>query len=1164
MKINQVTLENFGIYKRKQFELGAAPLVLVYGPNESGKTTALNGLRQAVFGFRPRTPYLTGATMSAEVVATLQNGDALQFSRRKGRPDDLSGSLGARSLTPREIGSLLCDLDLDSYEDLFGFSQEELGRGQDALKSARLSEAFAGGSFSGISALERLRTELSDTLGELYKPRGSTSKINVKLSEIGTCRENLRSTETLPTVVEEMRSRLAELQRAGEQLQRDYEAAHKRRTQVQRLLTAMPDFKARAALQTQVDAIDFPPQIDSAFVSKWSDFERQRQELTTSLQAEQLAFDAEQRELQTLSEKGRIFEFEAEVEILGHQAEQMAVARRQLAELRQTQRDTQQVLAQLLESLQLDAITDAVADFSVSIPQRKELESSLQRFQTLRSERVAVRSKIEAAEDTLHSIENDELQFVPENLAELTEMARKLQAKESDLRQALAVLEQQEQNESFRNSEFELSQRVGLSGRLELAWGMPDETQVVDLVAQYDDLVSREKQAAVQTEQYQAELQAIEVRRKELRSTDAPRTVEQIEVLARQRDELIAQWLDELSQPLMAASISIAQQQERLHALKRLADARDSAIDELMEIADSVALQNQLRKQVEGVASKLEELREVAATAQNCRVEWQVTWNAIWAKLPFEPLSPKEMLVWSNDFKRWAVVARNLQQSKRESHVARGIVRTLREQLLDHWPTNLREGVSSQLLMDQVRAWELTQKQSLQAQERIRAAKQTLEQFAKKAERIDVEIKALQDRYKAWLSAVPISIDWPFEQVTVLIDALNRIKRESESLLSAETRITELESSLQDFNDRGKRLAEAMEQTFAEDELQVAARKWLATLHSERETHSRRIRLTTALEHRGSLMKGMQGKLKEVEEHLAALCASVDSKSRENVAALLDRARAAEVLRTEISQRTASINAHVHADQLESFLKVLGGTDEDALQLEYEELAKEVKDLEQRRKETDQSIGSLSQQMTQMAGGQESQKNLQELMNKRGELAELAEQWVLERLSRELLSRSIEKFSSENEPRLIKLTREYLNRMTGGRYVDVEHDKLEKGQFLVRNAKGEAYEPSRLSTGTREQLYLSIRMAFIAHHCEQHEPLPVVMDDCFVNFDDRRTRLAIESIADWDDSIQTILLSCHARVVGLVADIAPKTPVIDLDGDRMVTADEMVQIVSSI
>ncbi len=65
------------------------------------------------------------------------------------------------------------------------------------------------------------------------------------------------------------------------------------------------------------------------------------------------------------------------------------------------------------------------------------------------------------------------------------------------------------------------------------------------------------------------------------------------------------------------------------------------------------------------------------------------------------------------------------------------------------------------------------------------------------------------------------------------------------------------------------------------------------------------------------------------------------------------------------------------------------------------------------------------------------------------------------------------------------------------------------------------------------------------------------MDDCFVNFDDTRARYALDAIANWDESIQTIVLSCHWRVVQILAELAPSTRVIHLERETTTTAGEL-------
>ena len=45
MRIHRLKLANFGIFKNRMFDFDDAEVVLVYGPNEAGKSTLLQALR---------------------------------------------------------------------------------------------------------------------------------------------------------------------------------------------------------------------------------------------------------------------------------------------------------------------------------------------------------------------------------------------------------------------------------------------------------------------------------------------------------------------------------------------------------------------------------------------------------------------------------------------------------------------------------------------------------------------------------------------------------------------------------------------------------------------------------------------------------------------------------------------------------------------------------------------------------------------------------------------------------------------------------------------------------------------------------------------------------------------------------------------------------------
>jgi uncharacterized protein YhaN len=67
-----------------------------------------------------------------------------------------------------------------------------------------------------------------------------------------------------------------------------------------------------------------------------------------------------------------------------------------------------------------------------------------------------------------------------------------------------------------------------------------------------------------------------------------------------------------------------------------------------------------------------------------------------------------------------------------------------------------------------------------------------------------------------------------------------------------------------------------------------------------------------------------------------------------------------------------------------------------------------------------------------------------------------------------------------------------------------------------------------LSRGTSEQLYLALRFGLVQHFVEtSKEPLPVVMDDILVNFDQDRAARAARSIEELAKTCQIIYFTCH-------------------------------------
>jgi len=75
-----------------------------------------------------------------------------------------------------------------------------------------------------------------------------------------------------------------------------------------------------------------------------------------------------------------------------------------------------------------------------------------------------------------------------------------------------------------------------------------------------------------------------------------------------------------------------------------------------------------------------------------------------------------------------------------------------------------------------------------------------------------------------------------------------------------------------------------------------------------------------------------------------------------------------------------------------------------------------------------------------------------------------------------------------------------------------------------------------MSDGTRDQLYLALRVATLERYADHGNPMPVVLDDILVHFDDDRARAALELIGELSERMQVLFFTHHARLVELARE----------------------------
>lgn len=87
--------------------------------------------------------------------------------------------------------------------------------------------------------------------------------------------------------------------------------------------------------------------------------------------------------------------------------------------------------------------------------------------------------------------------------------------------------------------------------------------------------------------------------------------------------------------------------------------------------------------------------------------------------------------------------------------------------------------------------------------------------------------------------------------------------------------------------------------------------------------------------------------------------------------------------------------------------------------------------------------------------------------------------------------------------------------------------------MVGRKANGVNVPVEGMSDGSRDQLYLALRIAAMDRYLEEHEPMPLILDDLLITFDNERTRAILPQLANLATRTQVFLFTHHEHLIEL-------------------------------
>jgi len=1141
MRLIHLALERYGAFTDRAIAFRPdARLHVVLGANEAGKSTALAAVTDLLFGFGKSTPYAFQHDMpllrlGAEIAAT--DGRRLSFRRRKGNARTLIDAAEA-PLPDDCLAPFLGGISRTVFCRAFGLDAASLragGREMVDVEGEVGASLFAAG--SGLRGLTELHATLDKEADDIFAPRQAKHRTFYQaLERHETARRAIRDTSLRSG---DWRALNDEIAAAAVQLdtlraeQKDLAVA---RARLERLKRVRPLLGEIDALEQRIDAEDGLIDADPAWIER----------LGAALEQCRLA-DVEAERAESALARARAEAEAVPVEPgLTLRAEAILAAFSGTKEFEKGGTDLPRIEGDAHKvGLELDRLRAriGIADLAAleasqpSDAARARIERLIREHRTLAAaEDQLARDRASALAERDRLAGEIEAAGAPRDPAPLREALKPLarlheritahDSLSANIRHETALLRNQAARMSPAVSDVAALVRTSLPR--------------LDTVARYRALLdgkARERERAADhrdAAQHQAT-----VTRDRLRERAAGRPVatrERVESLREVRDTAFASLRGALEsgRPIGSAEIA-AYERARLEA-DRLADAR---ADDAARVAAHAADLDRLAAQEEILAAAMHDLAEIDAQI----AEGEAAWREAWQGSGVAPASPVEMAAWLADVQNLIEAEQRLAEDRIRLDDIRAAIEAAHAPVAElsaraglDTPTEIAVGPALELLEARVATLAGRWEASLQTGGLLHAARAAVERL--EAARVEAE-----GRRSAWQS------DWLGALQPLGLDAASR-PEEAESALEAwravpdrfteraalDRRAAGIRRDRETFRANAAALVEALAPDLAEESPVAAVRALHARLVAAQNREARRADLDRRLEEAAAASRaatdGQAAARAALSRHVAAAMPDRAEAPVPEIEALFGRLQARETLRAELFRLRGTLAGA--ADGLpEAELRAgLDASSPEAIEAELARLAQEAEEQEERGRVIFSDRDRAERRRAELEGGTGAELALAERKAAEADLQGAARSWAVLRLAGLMLGQAVARHRAGQQDPLVARAGALFRSLTGGAFSGLAQtfDEADTPKLAGQRAGGGQVGIEGMSEGTRDQLYLALRLAYLEDYAGRAEPAPFIGDDLFSTFDEARTGYGLDALAEIGASVQPILFTHHRHV----------------------------------
>ena len=1150
MRIDRLDLIAYGRFKDVSLDLsgGERGLHVIHGPNEAGKSTSLRALEGWLYefphqlddNFRHRNDVIrVGGVLRDE------DGSLFESIRRKTKLRSLRGADDDADADDEVLRNrLLGGVDRKTFVQRFTINHKSLSEGgKAALEQGGEFATILFGSGLDLDELRRYRKALRDETESLFKPTGEKPSINKHLRGIADQEKVIAAVSLRGPDWTEGIDRRDELIRLRDGVDGDWMRASAERARLNRIRQAHHDLPRRDQLQRELSALAEIPRVSADFGDRLRAVERARDVAEAIRSSEARSASRSRAELADLPPRNTLLDDGDAIRLAHSQISGHEQAERNRD---QRSRDRHKELSEARRYLRELGRDEDPETIAVLVP-RRNLKAILEQR---REERDAIDTELKeqggadrTAEERLDSLQRELDRPPPPSPNALSRAIHRARAlgDSTDARDRIA----NDLKKLKRQADI-LRGRVKLDAEPEMIAGLAVPSREV-LETHRDAMNAVVAAATTAREQYDAdENRLLDLVGEMARTTHQSELPEESELPAA-RSSRDAAWQAVKAGDQGQSADNVAAEFE---AAIRFAD---EIADRLRASAGEIAARAVKRAEKQHLVEALEIRRRRKAEAVEALARVELRGTQVWAAVGSVPASPLEMIDWQSTHAQLVakygeiVTARDELDAidEERSHAVAGLHRELEalgEPVLEGEPLpSARQQAEDVLLARQAAV-------AAHAQT-LRDRDEAKDQRANATAEL-VEIQKRLDAWKVlWSGEVePLGLDAGISPDNALnfLQSLTDLNRALTQAAKIAAEIEGLRSDSEGFVKRVTTLAVRHSSDLGPDSSAPATilERLVKRLTDAEAIEGTRNDLLRAVRKAELSEQEASSKLERAGLSLVALAKEAGVDSGSDLAAI-DRLASQ---RAGLEQNLNTINEHLAAiapgkspDEVTAEARE---TPADGLPAEMERLDDQIQMKLAERRGLDDEIGAQKARLERMeqdaceAGAEIATLEREHFM---GLLGADVDRYVHLRLAQAVLNGAIAAFREQNEAPVLACAGNHFARLTRGSFRSLGADADDKGDpFLVGvRPDGIRVGVGGMSTATVDQLYLAMKLASMEHYIQTRPPLPLVVDDLLIQFDDERAAAALLCLADLSRMTQILFFTHHDHLVELARSRLP-------------------------